>query len=166
MPRTLLLILVLLSLLSASARAQDSDPTPHRILDIQSRAFEAIDQRNYAQADRLLREQIKLDPDNFVPYYNLACVLSLKNEPTAAGDMLIKAVEHGFVDIHQLTRDPQLAAARRDPAYKNLVSSWPDILDQHLEQNLANAGDLFDGKNGPYASSRDQRLRIAYLSAM
>jgi hypothetical protein len=134
--------------------------------DLQQQAFAAIEKKDYAQAQHLLEEQIALTPADFVPYYNLACVHSLNSRADAAGDMLIKAVEHGFIDIHQLKRDPQLASARRDPAYRNLLASWDDILTQHLEQNLANSAKIFDGRNGTYTTTRDEKLRIAYMSAM
>jgi hypothetical protein len=151
----------------AGVSAQES--TPHRQNRgeaIQARAFEAIEKGEYQEAERLLREQIGLQPRNFVPYYNLACVLSLQGNAAAAGDMLIAAVERGFIDLSQMRRDPHLAAARKDPAFRNLVSEWPSILEQHLEANLKHAQGIFDGRHGAYAEIRDEHLRVAYLSAM
>ncbi len=158
------LVPLLLLFLSLPAHAQsDGEVRDRRLVEVQNQAFAAIDRHDYETAEKLLREQITLDPDNFVPYYNLACVLSLKGEPAAAGDMLIKAVEHGFTDLRQMQEDPQLEAARKDPAYRNLVRSWPDIIGQHLEANLSAAQKLFDGT---YTVTKDERLRVAYLSAM
>jgi hypothetical protein len=134
--------------------------------ELQAKAFAAIQSGKLADAEGFLREQLKHDGKNFVIYYNLACVKSLQGDGPGAGDMLLKAVENGFIDIYQLRRDPQLGAARKDAAYRNLVDAWPRILDQHLEANLKQAGRIFSGKNGRYTTTRDDRLRVAYMSAM
>jgi hypothetical protein len=167
MPRVVLILVLSVVLLPSSLPAQATgDERDRRLVEVQNQAFEAIDRKDYEAAEKLLREQITLDSDNFVPYYNLACVLSLKGQAAAAGNMLIKAVEHGFTDLRQLQEDPQLENARKDAAYRNLVASWPDIIGQHLDANLRSVRKLFDGKNGAYAESRDEKLRLAYLSAM
>jgi hypothetical protein len=182
MNRTLLLLIAGLLLGPQWAAAQDEagsaavvveglaaarDANARKAEELQNRAFEAIEKGDYAEAERLLNEQLKLDGRSFVIYYNLACVRSLRGDGGGAGDMLIKAVENGFVDIYQLRRDPQLAAARKDPAYRNLSESWPAILEQHLDANLRQAGRIFSGKGGgTYVNARDDRLRVVYLSAM
>jgi len=146
--------------------ARPSQSTQERIEDLQSRAFAAIAGREYPEAERLLRQQLELDPANFVIYYNLACVRSLMGDGPGSSELVVQAVERGFVDLYQLKRDPQLATARKEPQYSKLIQAWPEVLDRHMEANLKACGLLFDGSNGAYNTTRDARLRIGIMSAM
>lgn len=167
MTRVLRIAAVCVLCLVAGAAAQNGDgPPERRAAEVQARAFAAMDRGEFAEADRLLREQLDLDPANFVIYYNLACVRSLMGDGPGSAEWLIQAVEHGFVDIYQLKRDPQLARTRREPQIVKLVEQWPRVLERHLEANLKACSDLFDGKNGLYNTTRDERLRIGIMSAM
>ncbi|MBL9031969.1 MAG: PDZ domain-containing protein [Phycisphaerae bacterium] len=163
--------LALLSPLAAVAQVepdqstrQEADPEA-RAAALQARAFEAIRRGDLPEAERLLRDQLALDPDNFVIYYNIACVRSLRGEGADACEWLVKAVEHGFVDRFTLTRDPQLRAARREDAFRRLIEAWPRILDRHLETNLRVTRDRLTTKTTAYTAERDTRLRVAFLSA-
>src|SRR6187549_1484152 len=185
-PATLLLLLALLGWLCFPSLAQPSSVPPtsaqpssgkpaqpskvksaqEQADELQERAFKAIAEGNYAQAAQLLREQIKLDPGNFVPYYNLACALSLDDQSAASADALADAIEHGFVDLDQLRRDPQLTSARRDPRINKLIAAWPTVLDRHFEANLRATTSLFNDPSATYQTTRDEKLRIALVSAM
>lgn len=135
-------------------------------LILQARAFTAMEKHQYKTADELLGQAVKTDPGNFVLYYNQACVKALLEDAAASADLLIDAVEHGFTDLDQLKRDPQLVLARKEPRIVKLIEAWPKVLDRHLEANLAACAKLFDGKNGTYRTTRDARLRIGIMSAM
>jgi hypothetical protein len=163
--RPRLLPLVLCGLLAASAAAQEK-PDPRRAQELQNQAFAAIDAQEYEKAAELLRGQIEAEPKNFVPYYNLACVLSLKGDAAGGADMLIAAVERGFVDLWQMERDDQLAPVRKRDEYLKLVKAWPRVLARNLEANIEGISRLFGGAGGAYTTTRDDKLRIAYLSAM
>jgi hypothetical protein len=143
----------------AGARAEELE-------QLQAKALAAIEARDYSRARQLLGQQIELEPNSFIPHYNLACVLSLSGDAAGACEALASAVERGFVDVYHLRRDPDLAAARDHPDCRRLLDSWPAILDAHLEANLAQAQRIVEGRERPYLASRDERLRIAWLSAM
>lgn len=165
--RVLSALLALLTLATPRARAQDepgleTDP-PARALELQHQAFEAIRRRDYDEAERLIRRQVELDPRNFVPYYNLACVLSLKGDAAGAGEQLLRAVDHGFSDVRRLRTDPDLENARQDENYLRIVNNWGFVLEKHRDWNLARAKGFFRGS--AYVSAFDEDLRLAYLSA-
>ena len=158
------LLALAIVLLSAPAFAQP-DSTP-KALELQSQAFEAIGNAEYPKAERLLREQLKLDEGNFVIYYNLACVRDLQDDGPGAAKFLVDAVEHGFVDLHQLRRDPQLQHAREQPEIKALIGNWPKVLERQVDANVRATREFFKDKPKPYLENRDDKLRLVYLSAM
>lgn len=170
--RGVLLVFFLAMVVCAPARAQDepgpegggldADPPP-RAAELQSKAFAAIERGDLDGADRLLRQQIEIDGRNFVPYYNLACVLSLKGEAAGAAEQIVKAVEHGFTDLRRLNTDPDLTNARRDETYLKIVENWGLVLEKHRDANLAKAREFF--RTGSYLTAFDDDLRLAYLSA-
>jgi len=125
-----------------------------------------MDKGNYPKAEQLLREQLALDRGNFVIYYNLACVRNLQDDGPGAAKLLIDAIEHGFIDLYQLKRDPQLNLAREQQEIKTLLSNWPEVLKRQVDANIKSARELFTDKPKPYAQTRDENMRLAYLSAM
>lgn len=150
--------------LAAHCRAQE--PLSDKALELQSRAFTAIEHRKYDLAERLLREQLALDESNFVVYYNLACVRSLQGDGPGSAELLVQAVEHGFLDLNQLRRDPQLQIARAQEPVKKLIEKWPEVLLRHLEANLKAVRKRFPDLPVEYRESRDERTRLVFRSAM
>ncbi len=164
-------VLVVLCLAPAVALAQPPKKAPsktdeERALEFQAKAFAAIERDDLPEAESLLRKAVATDASNFVLYYNLACVQSLEGKTSDGADSLVDSIEHGFVDLTQLRRDPQLAAVRRDPRVGRLIESWPTVLQRHLEANLKSAASLLNDKSATYETTRDERLRIAVMSAM
>jgi hypothetical protein len=149
-------------MLAPWARAQENQEQRLLASRYADQAAEALNAGAWAKAEELLRRQLVLQPGNFVVLYNLACTRALQDDPKGAADLLVQAVEHGFSDLRYMDRDPQLKAARDEPAYKAIRANWPEVLRRQCENNLADARTLF--KKG-YDESRDQRLRVAYLSA-
>jgi tetratricopeptide (TPR) repeat protein len=132
------------------------------------RATEAFAKGAYEEAEKLLREQLALQPRNFVIHYNLASVRGLQGDGPGSISLLLDAVDNGFTDIALARRDPALELARAQPDFAKLVDRWPDVLLARLEANLAGNRTLFDKAPGfekGYADARDERLRLAYLSA-
>jgi len=121
----------------------------------------AFSKGDYANAERLLREQIALDDRNFVPHYNLACALALQNMPRLAVDSLINAVQRGFVDLKQLKADPSLNPIRDTPEFAALISNWPTVLERHRDATAALAEKNFSHT----ATARDELLRLSFVSA-
>ncbi|MBL9175688.1 MAG: hypothetical protein JNL10_19250 [Verrucomicrobiales bacterium] len=66
-------------------------------------------------------EQLRtLKPQDPVVRFNLACSLALSGNAEAACAELEQALELGFRDFRMLQRDPDLACARKHPAYKRV----------------------------------------------
>lgn len=127
----------------------------------QDRAFAAIASGDLPAASDALREQIRLTPGNFVPYYNLACTLAQQGILDEAGDTLIASVERGFSDKWQLERDPHLANLRGHDKYLLIVNNWSQILEAAAEARFTHLKEEY----GPrYTYERDPELRINLAS--
>lgn len=122
----------------------------------------AFDRGDFKAAEAVLRELVRIDPDNFVPWYNLACALSSQNRTEEAGPMLEKAIELGFSDLRHMQQDPHLANLRRTENYKRIVENWNDILTAHGDQRLEEARRKYGPK---YTYEKDPEHRLAYVSA-
>jgi Flp pilus assembly protein TadD len=61
-----------------------------------------------------------LRPDDPNVRFNLACSLALSGNPEGACAELEQALALGFRDFRMLQRDPDLAAARKHPAFKRV----------------------------------------------
>lgn len=147
---------------SAPARAQDSAEKRALAYKYAQQASDALDAGDYPKSEELLRRQLALQPHNFVVYYNLACCRALQDDPKGAGELLRQAVDHGFSARRHMERDPQLANVRDDPNYVWIRDNWPAILRTQAQTNLADARTLF---SKGYTESRDERLKVIYLSA-
>jgi hypothetical protein len=146
--------------------AERENERAKQIIDLQKKIGEAIEKHDYAEAERLMRQNLTLEPRNFVVYYNLACMRALQGDADGAGELLRKAIESGFIDIYRMRADPDLRIVRQTDLFKTIENGWPKILQAHLEANLKQASRIFDGKTGKYETIRDETLKIAILSAM
>ncbi|MBC7773592.1 MAG: PDZ domain-containing protein [Pyrinomonadaceae bacterium] len=130
--------------------------------DLNKQSEAAFERRDYKGAEAVLRELIEIDGENFVPWYNLACSLSMQGRTEDAGPMLEKAIELGFSDLTTLQSDPHMAALRRTPNYRRLADSWGKILNERIENNL----DALKKSYGPaYTFEKDPALRLVFASA-
>lgn len=122
-------------------------------------AFAAND---YAKAERILLKLVDLQPDNFVPAYNLACAQALQGKAEAGARSLVKAIERGFSDIRYLRNDTSLDALRSTPVYARLIQQWPDILLQRRDADIQFNSQLFADN---YTNTHLDDLRIVVRSA-
>jgi hypothetical protein len=165
-----LAVSLLLLFATPTLRAQDGTE-PHRATqaeldratELQEQAFAAFSRQNYSLAERKLREQLALDPSNFVIYYNLACARSLQADGPGSVDFLKQAVEHGLTDLTKMKVDPDLAAARAEPEFQKIAVNWGKILEAHRDANVAIARKFFKGPK--YLQTEDEALRLTYLAA-
>jgi hypothetical protein len=146
--------------------AQRQKEREKKLIAIQEDIGKAISAGDYAEAERLLQSELRLDPKNFVIHYNIACMRSLQGDGEGACDPMKHAIETGFIDLKRLRTDPDLVAFRKTEFYSTLVEGWPRVLAAHLEANLKQAARIFDGKTGPYTTTRDEKLRIGIMSGM
>jgi hypothetical protein len=62
----------------------------------------------------------RLDPENALVFYNLACSYSLTNQFDRTALALEKALSLGYRDFAWLARDPDLKKFRQQPAYEHI----------------------------------------------
>lgn len=150
----------------APLRDAEDAPTPSKGKKdpwaLAAKATELFGQGEYAKAEAILLEQLELQPDNFVVHYNLACARSMQGDAAGAMTRLKRAIELGFSDLRHLEKDPTLRAVRTLPEYAKIVEGWDKILEASRDANVGQAKTIF--KRG-YSDSRDEALRLVYLSA-
>jgi tetratricopeptide (TPR) repeat protein len=122
----------------SSARKKPSRAT-RRDLDTKIQFIEGIVRRdpNYVDALQLLGDHYtqsgrfteglnvderlaRLDPENALVFYNLACSYSLTDQFDRAALSLEKALSLGYRDFAWLAKDPDLKKFRRQPAYAEI----------------------------------------------
>jgi tetratricopeptide (TPR) repeat protein len=110
-----------------------------RDLDIRIDFIEGIVRRdpNYVEALQLLgdhytergkfEEGLKIDealsrlePNNPLVFYNLACSYSLTENVELAATSLKRAILLGYSDFNWLAKDPDLRALRKHPIYRSI----------------------------------------------
>jgi len=133
-----------------------------RAARLASEANAALKRRDLDAATALLLEHIELEPDNFVPRYNLACVFSVQRRLEASAQMLGRAVELGFISKEQLERDPWLANVRATAFYRDLIEHWPAVLEARRDAQVAVVRTWLAG---PVERSVADDLRLDVLSS-
>jgi tetratricopeptide (TPR) repeat protein len=66
---------------------------------------------------------IELEPNDYVPYYNIARIYSKENKTEESIEWLEKAVKLGFADWNLLKNDEFMNNIRGSSYYKELISS-------------------------------------------
>jgi len=112
----------------------------HRELDVKISFMEGLVRRDPAYVDALqllgdhytqrgrfdeglnVDERLaRLEPQNPVVFYNLACSYSLTDQMDRAKEALEKAIHLGYKDFAWLTKDPDLKKFRAQPAYREIL---------------------------------------------
>ncbi len=127
----------------------------------------AFARNEFGIAEEKLRELVPLDHENFVPWYNLACALSVQGKTEEGVKMLAQAIARGFADLRQMEGDPHLAKVRGTPEYAAIVASWGEIVEKRTEKTIEGARKKFHvgEKGSPYTQEKDEGLRLIYISA-
>jgi tetratricopeptide (TPR) repeat protein len=66
----------------------------------------------------------RLEPENPVVFYNLACSYSLTDQFDRAAQSLEKAIQLGYQDFAWLAKDPDLKKFRQQPAFHEIVKKF------------------------------------------
>ena len=122
----------------SSARKKPS-PTSQRELDTKIEFMEGLVRRDpdYVDALQLLGDHYtqrgryheglkvdehlaRLDSENALVFYNLACSYSLTDQFERAALALVKALSLGYRDFAWLAKDPDLKEFRQQPAYDQI----------------------------------------------
>lgn len=153
MRQVLATLILVLALSAGDAPAQQGDPAfeeaarsvsermdrRREAQEIGERAAEAHEAGDFKEASALFAEQAELEPNNFVPAFNLACSLALAGDLEQAEAALRRSVELGFSSLSTLKRDPDLQPLRGRDLYRQLVGHWPRILDARRQPAIESA---------------------------
>ena len=153
------------------AQPKSKTPPPEKLTPAQEteirtageKAVDAFKRGDIDEAERLWNKQAEYGRGGFVPYYNLACVRAMKGDAPQAMELVTQAVERGFCDIYELKREPVFAKLRETPEFAKLVESWPQILTRRIDKDIELAKKDVPARGTPYAESKNDRLRVAYL---
>lgn len=123
----------------SSARKKRTTRQQTRALDLQIQFMEGVVQRDpdYVDALQLLGDQYtqrgkyaqslkvderlaRLQPDDPLVYYNLACSYSLNRQFDLAVVALEKALNLGYHDLNWLARDPDLRPLRKHSIFRRI----------------------------------------------
>jgi len=74
----------------------------------------------YAEGLKVDERLARLQPDDALIYYNLACSYSLTEKYDRAALALEKALTLGYRDFNWLARDPDLDKLRQQPVYRDI----------------------------------------------
>jgi hypothetical protein len=123
----------------------------------------AMERGDVATAETLCRKLIAEVP--FAPsgYYNLACVLALRNKPEEAFGQLEAAVAHGFSNVEHLKTDPDLITLRGDPRFEGILKKAheaPPLLPFGTPQPYVITDQTAWVRNENTALDRDSRLLV------
>jgi tetratricopeptide (TPR) repeat protein len=142
---------------------QEADEIQRRARELEGKAVGAFSEKRFADAEKFLREQLELQPDNYVVMYNLACARTAQGDLAEGMEFLVKSIEAGFDDVRQLERDPSIAPLRSNPEYARIIKAWPEVLKARRDANIESVQDFLKGK---YEVLHDERLRLVYVSAV
>lgn len=149
----------LLAVLPPAAGAQNETLD---ITQARRRAEQLLLDGKRAEARPILEQIAAIDPGDHVTLYNLACVRLSAGEREGAEEALRRAIGVGFVDFHQMLRDPDLAPLRDSPTVRTVTRDWARVLDVRGETDVKAAKEAL----GPrYIHVADDALRVHILSA-
>lgn len=143
------------------ARAQTPLQRQQRANDLAREAQDALKAGDFDTALRLLREHAALEPESWIPRYNLAGTLAKQGKTADAVSLLREAIDLGFSDQRFLRADPSMTQVRDDPTIAALLADWGTVLSRQAERTLAS----LQVKLGPGASiTRDEDQRFVYAN--
>ena len=76
----------------------------------------------YQDGLRADREMVRMEPHSPTAWYNLACSLSLTDQPDDAFAALEKAIALGYDDAEWMEEDDDFAPLRKDPRFARLLA--------------------------------------------
>jgi YD repeat-containing protein len=90
-------------------------------LVFRQQVLQAVKQKDWQAMESACRGGIALLPADAVWRYNLACALALQGQRNEGLDALAKAIELGFQDADQMSRDDDLISLKTSPRYAELI---------------------------------------------
>lgn len=139
--KQLLAIFVILLGLTASAvqaePAEEAQDWKQQVTNLEAQLPDLFAGKDYAQAQKVLRQILDLDSENAVAWYNLACAQARLGQDKDALDSLAKAVRNGYQDAKYMAQDPDLASLRDNARFKTIVTAArrSSLRDAQAERN-------------------------------
>lgn len=158
--RPLALLIALLAWCPAGARAQENI-TP---VALESQIVALFQEGEYARALKLIESHLAGSPRDVTMLYNAACACSRLGEFDRALDFLTRAIEAGFVEFDHMERDPDLAALRERPGYRDILALREEAHDRLHERLLESARAYFGEED--YRYETDEAHRIHFVTAL
>lgn len=90
-------------------------------MDLSTSGLMSLQRANCKTAAALFELALRADPKSPLNAYNAACAYSRLNQRKESIAMLKRALALGFKDKRALAQDPDLANARKDPAFEGLA---------------------------------------------
>jgi hypothetical protein len=140
----------------------DPKQSRERIAAVAKEAEQAFSLADWPQAEIALREQIRLDPQSWVPRFNLAVALAHMDRIDSAAQELKGAIDAGFFDIARLQREPALERVREHATIAPLLKDWTSVLAARVDGRIAAVEAKLRKK--PTQVVRDDDLQVIYLS--
>lgn len=149
--------------------AQRTWPPPHvdpaqaeRLDDLYKRAHADFKSGKPVEAEAILVELDKLDPQIPMIVYDLACARALQEgKHEQAMDDLERAVSLGFTDFGHIARDPDLDALRAMPRFNQMLERKETYLRGAAEASLASLQKQYGLETFRYEIDTDLRLAFA-----
>ncbi len=91
------------------------------------------EKENYSECADYYKQAIELGAKSGDTYYNYACCLALSGEKDKAFDNLEKALEHGFVEIPEMTSNKDLVSLHNDKRWLIVVSKGEKYQKKYLD---------------------------------
>ncbi|HEB61017.1 MAG TPA: PDZ domain-containing protein [Phycisphaeraceae bacterium] len=157
--RLLLFLVLLIPVLAVPVNGQVISEPDKR----ETQALKLFHEGDNEQAQKLLLEIVNEKGRHPYARYNLACVLTARCETDEAFTNLRQAFLDGFLDIHHLQRDPDLAPLRETPRYgaflRELTSLRAEQTANRIKDTLAHLGT-------GYITENDDKHNLIFITSL
>jgi len=119
-----------------------------------------MERHQLAEAERALRQALKLVPDDPVCLYDLACVQAAAGDSEAALSDLERAADAGFTDFNHLEHNPAFAPLRGLPRFREFLARKDEIRRRAAERIVAQLKSRF-GPDYRYEVDEPRKLIFA-----
>lgn len=106
---------------SAPAAKLDAAAQAKRLAELKKKLEEHYQDGDFAAAETVLVEIVRLNPQDSQSWYNLACVQARQGRKDDAMVSLLRAVREGFAEPDHAEADDDLKPLREDPGFKRLI---------------------------------------------
>lgn len=132
-----------------------------KIAELTRKSIDLFKVKKYDEAERVINEALKIDPNEPTNTYNLACLKSLTGHPDAAMELLERAADLGFVDFLHVEHDSDLDSLRELPRYKAFIGAKDAYQKKSADHALAELKKKLGDK---YIYEIDQEAKLLYAA--